>query len=88
MAALGAKDALLIDNGGDVMMCFGEDQVLGSAEGERNQLRSVFLFRTEVPFEPAGLPFGGVSEAVHTGLVRAEQSASPDGYFATLHSRR
>jgi phosphodiester glycosidase len=55
MAALGAADALLIDNGGDVMMSFGEDQVLGSAEGERNRLRSVLLFRSEVPLNPEDL---------------------------------
>jgi hypothetical protein len=52
MADLGAEDALLIDNGGDVMMCFGDDQVLGSAEGERNRLRSILLFRTEGPLNP------------------------------------
>ena len=45
MCSLGAKDALLLDNGGDVMMAFGNDQVLGSAEGERNRLRSILLFR-------------------------------------------
>jgi len=47
MADLGAEEALLIDNGGDVMMCFGENHVLGSAEGERNRLRSVLFFRSE-----------------------------------------
>lgn len=56
MASLGAKAALLLDNGGDVMMNFGGDQVLGSAEGERNRLRSVLLFHKEdesAPLAPA-----------------------------------
>jgi len=44
MCSLGAKDALLLDNGGDVMMEFGDVQILGSAEGERNRLRSVLFF--------------------------------------------
>lgn len=44
MKMLGAKDALLIDNGGDVMMNYFGDQILGSAEGERNRLRSVIFF--------------------------------------------
>ena len=44
MASLGAQDAVILDNGGDVMMNFGGDQVLGSAEGERNRLRSILLF--------------------------------------------
>ena len=58
MAGLGAEDAVLIDNGGDVMMGFWEDQVLGSAEGERNRIRSVLLFRTEagkIPLSPEDL---------------------------------
>ena len=46
MRSLGAKDALLIDNGGDVTMSFNGDLVLGSAEGERNRLRSLLLFRS------------------------------------------
>jgi hypothetical protein len=47
MASLDAQDAVILDNGGDVMMDFGGDQVLGSAKGERNRLRSVLLFRKE-----------------------------------------
>jgi hypothetical protein len=47
MASLGAQDALILDNGADVMMCFDGDQVLGSPEGERYRLRSVILFRKE-----------------------------------------
>jgi hypothetical protein len=45
MENLGAQDAVILDNGGDVMMNFCGDQVLGSAEGERNRLRSIMLFR-------------------------------------------
>lgn len=45
MQSLGAEDALLIDNGGDVMMHFDGLQVLGSAEGERSRLRSVLFFQ-------------------------------------------
>jgi len=44
MQSLGAQDALLLDNGGDVMMYFDGRQVLGSAEGERSRLRSVLFF--------------------------------------------
>lgn len=44
MQSLGAQDALLLDNGGDVMMYFDGQQVLGSAEGERSRLRSVLFF--------------------------------------------
>lgn len=45
MATLGAQDAIILDNGADVMMNFGGDQVLGPSDGERNRLRSVLLFR-------------------------------------------
>jgi hypothetical protein len=45
MKMLGAHDALLIDSGGDVMMSFDGNMVLGSAEGERDRLRSTLLFR-------------------------------------------
>lgn len=44
MKMLGAEDALLIDNGGDVMMSFGDEIALGSAEGERKKLKSMILF--------------------------------------------
>jgi len=44
MRSLGARDALLLDNGGDVMMEFGDIQILGSAEGDRNRLKSVLFF--------------------------------------------
>jgi hypothetical protein len=44
MHRLGARDAILIDNGGDVMMSFQGRMVLGSAEDERNRLRSILLF--------------------------------------------
>jgi len=47
MASLGAEDAAILDNGGDVMMNFRGDQVLGPADGERNRLRSVLLLRKE-----------------------------------------
>jgi hypothetical protein len=47
MCRLGARDAILIDNGGDVMMSFDGRMVLGSAEDERNQLRSILLFHAE-----------------------------------------
>jgi hypothetical protein len=51
MCGLGAKDALLLDNGGDVMMEFGNVKILASAEGERNLLKSVLFFTglTELP---------------------------------------
>lgn len=45
MEQLSVDDALLIDNGGDVMMSFGSEVVLGSAGGERNRLRSMVLYR-------------------------------------------
>jgi hypothetical protein len=45
MSRLGARDALLIDNGGDVMMSFRGRIVLGSAEDERNRMRSILLYR-------------------------------------------
>ena len=48
MRMLGAKDALLIDNGGDVMMGFGDEVILSSAEGERDQLKSMILFTIEM----------------------------------------
>lgn len=47
MASLGAQDAVILDNGGDVMMSFDGEQVLGSADEKRNQLRSFLLFRKE-----------------------------------------
>jgi hypothetical protein len=47
MRSLGAADALLIDNGGDVMLSFDGEMVSGSAEGERNKLRSILLFRCQ-----------------------------------------
>jgi len=51
MCGLGAKDALLLDNGGDVMMEFGDVQILGSAEKKRNRLKSVLFFTglTQLP---------------------------------------
>jgi hypothetical protein len=54
MRSLGAVDALLIDNGGDVMLSFDREMVFGSAEGERNRLRSILLFRyqDDVRLEP------------------------------------
>lgn len=47
MANLGAQEAAILDNGGDVMMNFCGTQVLGSAEGGRNRIRSILLFRQE-----------------------------------------
>jgi hypothetical protein len=47
MLRLGARDAILIDNGGDVMMSFDGRMVLGSAEDERNRLRSILLFHCD-----------------------------------------
>lgn len=46
MRLLGAENALLIDNGGDVMMCFDGELVLPSSEGQRERLRSIILLRT------------------------------------------
>jgi hypothetical protein len=49
MRMLGAKAALLIDNGGDVMMSFDDEMVLCSCEEQRDRLRSMILFRTMLP---------------------------------------
>ena len=49
MRQLGAKTALLLDNGGDVMMSFGDEMVLSSSEEQRDRLRSMILFRTILP---------------------------------------
>ena len=49
MRLLGAETALLIDNGGDVMMCFDGEMVLSSSEGQRDRLRSIILLRTARP---------------------------------------
>lgn len=45
MKKIGAEDALLIDNGGDVMMSLGNEMVVSSREGCRNRLRSIIIFR-------------------------------------------
>jgi len=47
MKTLGAEEAILIDNGADVTMSIGGNVVLSSAEGRRNKLRSLILFRTK-----------------------------------------
>jgi hypothetical protein len=54
MKLLGARDAIILDNGNDVMMGFDGSLVLGSAEGERNRLRSILVFRRDakVPLRP------------------------------------
>jgi len=49
MRLLGAETALLIDNGGDVMMNFDGEMVLSSSEGQRERLRSIILLRTRQP---------------------------------------
>jgi hypothetical protein len=51
MEMLGAYDAIMIDNGGDVMMGYGSDIVLGATEGERNRLRGMILFVSDKCFK-------------------------------------
>jgi exopolysaccharide biosynthesis protein len=46
MKMLGAQSALMIDNGGDVMMWFEDEMILQSSEGRRDRLRSILLYRT------------------------------------------
>lgn len=53
MAQLGARDALLLDNGADVMMWFDGATRLGPGEAERSRLRSMLIFcrRADEPLE-------------------------------------
>jgi exopolysaccharide biosynthesis protein len=44
MRQLGARDAVLIDNGRDVCMGYRREMVLGSLDGARDCLRSMILF--------------------------------------------
>ncbi|MBL8178415.1 MAG: phosphodiester glycosidase family protein [Bryobacterales bacterium] len=53
MHSLGARDALLLDNGADVMMHFDGRQILGSPEGERTRLRSALFFLHSEPLDAA-----------------------------------
>jgi hypothetical protein len=52
MRMLGSSTALMIDNGGDVMMSFEGDMILPSSSG-RDKLRSIFVYRATK--EPAQL---------------------------------
>lgn len=45
MRSLGARDALLLDNGGDVTLGCGDETVFSSEDGVRGRLRSVLFFR-------------------------------------------
>jgi exopolysaccharide biosynthesis protein len=44
MAQLGARDALLLDNGADVMMSFDGATRLGSRDAEQSRLRSILIY--------------------------------------------
>jgi hypothetical protein len=55
MRQLGARDALLIDNGGDVTMGYRAETVVGPAEGARNRLRSMILFVRSTEAKRTGL---------------------------------
>jgi len=46
MSMLGAQTAVMIDNGGDVMMSFEGEMVMPSSEGQRDRLRSILVYRT------------------------------------------
>ena len=46
MKSLGAREALLVDNGGDVVLSFDGDVVVRSSEGQHDKLRSIIVFRT------------------------------------------
>lgn len=52
---LGARDALLIDNGGDVTMGYANETVVGPDEGARNRLRSMILFVRTIEAKRKGL---------------------------------
>ncbi|HWQ55202.1 MAG TPA: phosphodiester glycosidase family protein [Bryobacteraceae bacterium] len=45
MRSLGARDALLLDNGGDVTLGCGDETIFSSKDGVRGRLRSVLFFR-------------------------------------------
>jgi hypothetical protein len=45
MRMLGARTALMVDNGGDVMMSFEDEMILPSSNG-RDRLRSILVYRT------------------------------------------